>query len=534
MAQKTSPEEKAYYKAVSDRKEAEGKLNGTAGRGGIEASWLRIQQRYADRNKPGMFTKQIVDEYNLIKTSYEQAAKKYQDALAVETKSKEQFDASVKESNKAEDAKNAADKLAEAKAKKAEADSLVPSRGQAQADAAAKAVIDAQTELDKAQSKPADNTITQGGTPENPYGGYTLSAIDGNVYGPSDDKNNGLEGVFVPTRNAKGELINEFITNSGSQAVKNFLKEYTKPGQIAALQKQLLDSDYIKQSDIAGDTWTAGVLDMLKAYSRDYVSKFQFEGITDVPTIDVFIQSKKAGGKTGGSKSYSTITKRGDAKKELDEYMLDLRGTISTPEEEEAYYKKLRATEQKAVLTIGDGFTTGQKLDQADHILIAVEVAKKSLKGTDVEKLLASGGQAALDIADLQEYSAKYGIEMSAADALKYVATGLGQKDYILKQQERIRQTAITLNPQLKDHFLAGGTYKDIADQYKNAKQRKLGITITDSLKDKDITDAISKGVSINDFNMQLQGKAEWRKTSEANFMVDGFINKLGEMWGLG
>ena len=196
MVQKTSPEEKAYYKAVSDRKEAEGKLNGTAGRGGLEASWVRIQERYANRNKPGMFTKQIVDEYNRIKASYEQAAKKYQDALAVETKSKEQLDAAAKESNKAEDAKKAADKLTKAKAEKAKADSLVPSRGQAQADAAAKAVIDAQAAYDNTQSKPADNTITQGGTEENPYGGYTLSAIDGNVYGPGDGENNGLEGVF--------------------------------------------------------------------------------------------------------------------------------------------------------------------------------------------------------------------------------------------------------------------------------------------------------------------------------------------------
>ena len=189
MAQKTSPEEKAYYKAVSDRKEAEGKLNGTAGRGGLESSWLRIQQRYADRNKPGMFTKKIVEEYNSIKVAYEKAAKEYTNAVAIETKSKEQFDASVEKSNKVEDAKKAADKLAEAKAKKAEADSLVPSRGQAQADAAAQAVLDAQAAYDNTQSKSPDNTITQGGTPENPYGGYTLSAIDGSVLGPSDGKN---------------------------------------------------------------------------------------------------------------------------------------------------------------------------------------------------------------------------------------------------------------------------------------------------------------------------------------------------------
>ena len=530
MAQKTSPEEKAYYKAATARIQAERKLNGTAGRGGLEASWVRVQEKYANRNKPGMFTKQIVDEYNRVKASYEQAAKEYQDALVAETKSKEQVDVAAKESRKAEDAKKAADKLAKAKAEKAKADSLVPSRGQAQADAAAKAVADAQAELDK--SKPGDITSEANQESDNPYAAYTLGT-DGKVYGPGADNQNGLEGVFVPIENAKGELVNEFTTNSGSLAVKKFLNNYTKPGQIAALQKQLLDSDYITQNDIAGDTWTAGVLDMLKAYSRDYISKTQFEGLKDIPTIDVFMQSKRVGS-TGGSKSYSTITKRGDAKKKLDEYMVDLVGRASTPEEEEAYYKKLRAAEQKAVLTVSNGVQTGEQLDEADRILIAVDVAKKSLKGTDVEKLLASGGRAAIDIAALQEYSADYGIEMSAADALKYVATGLGQKDYIPKQQERIRQTAITLNPQLKEHFLAGGTYKDIADQYRVAKQRKLGITITDSNKDKDITDAISKGVSINDFNTQLQGKAEWRKTPEANSIVDGFINKLGEMWGLG
>lgn len=473
-------------------------------------------------------------EYIKVKKEFDKVQVEYEAAVASAKTMRQTIDAQdLKKSTEKNASKKKITDNADVKVLEFQRDSL-KRQNKVEEAAAKQAEIDAIRNPVTEKEKVADNTITQGGTEENPYGGYTLSAIDGNVYGPGDGENNGLEGVFVPTRNDKGELVNEFITNSGSQAVKNFLKEYTKPGQIAALQKQLLDSDYIKQSDIAGDTWTAGVLDMLKAYSRDYVSKFQFEGITDLPTIDVFMQSKKAGGKTGGSKSYSTITKRGDAKKELDEYLIDLRGTTSTPEEEEAYYKKLRAAEQKAVLTIGDGFTTGQKLDQADHILIAVEVAKKSLKGTDVEKLLASGGQAALDIADLQEYSANYGIEMSAADALKYVATGLGQKDYISKQQERIRQTAITLNPQLKDHFLAGGTYTDIANQYKNAKQRKLGITITDSLKDKDITDAISKGVSINDFNTQLQGKSEWRKTPEANSMVDGFINKLGEMWGLG
>ena len=358
------------------------------------------------------------------------------------------------------------------------------------------------------------------------YDKYTLG-VDGNI---TDEK--GIVTYFVGSPDDKGEMA-QTPYQSLAKARDAFLKNYSEPGKIVALQQQLLASGYIKQSDIQDKTWVSGVDDLIKNYSYQSVSDIKYGGIKEPLSLTSFLDKKKLGG-TGGSKSYSTITKRGDAKKELDEYLIDLRGTTSTPEEEEAYYKKLRAAEQKAVYTVGDGFTTGKQLDEADHILIAVEVAKKSLKGTDVEKLLASGGRVALDIADLQEYSANYGIEMSAADALKYVATGLGQKDYISKQQERIRQTAITLNPQLKDHFLAGGTYTDIANQYKNAKQKKLGITITDSFKDKDITDAIAKGTSINDFNRQLQGTAEWRKTPEANDMVDTFINKIAQTWGLG
>ena len=358
------------------------------------------------------------------------------------------------------------------------------------------------------------------------YGKYTLG-VDGNT---TDEK--GIVTYFIGEPDAKNEIA-QTPYQSLAKARDAFLKNYSEPGKIAALQQQLLASAYIKQSDIQDKTWISGVDDLIKNYTYQSVSDVKYGGIKEPLSLTSFLSKKKLSG-TGGSKSYRTITKRGDAKQELDLYLTDLIGRVSTPEEEEAYYTKLRAAEQKAVYTVGDGFTTGEKLDAADHILIAADVAKKSLKGTDVDKLLSSGGRAAIDIAALQEYSANYGIEMSAADALKYVATGLGQKDYLIKQQERIRQTAVTLNPQLKDHFLAGGTYKDIADQYKNAKQRKLGITINDSLKDKDVTDAVAKGTPISDFNRQLQGKAEWRTTPEANDIVDTFINKIAQTWGLG
>ena len=214
--------------------------------------------------------------------------------------------------------------------------------------------------------------------------------------------------------------------------------------------------------------------------------------------------------------------------------MTDLLGRPSTPQEEEAYYVKLHAAEQKAVQTVSNGTTTGNQLATADHVLMAADVAKASLKGTDAEKLLTSGGRAATDITTLQQYASSYGVQMSAADALKYVASGLGQQDYIKKQEERIRQTSIALHPQLKDHILAGGTVQDIADQYAYAKKQKLGVAVPVSTADKDVMDAVTKGISISDFNTQLQARPEWRKTAEAHNTVDNFINNIAQTWGLG
>jgi hypothetical protein len=182
----------------------------------------------------------------------------------------------------------------------------------------------------------------------------------------------------------------------------------------------------------------------------------------------------------------------------------------------------------KNVLAVGNALT------DADRTLIAANVARKSLSNINVDELLTTSSKAATDIQELQQYAGKYGISLTAGDALKYVAAGFGQKDYLAKQEERIRQTAITLHPQLREHFLAGGTYKDIADQFKYAKQKKLGVVIDDANNDKDITDAVAKGMSINDFNTSLQAHPDWAKSPEANNIVDGFIDRIAKSWGLG
>ena len=531
MADKKPSVDQLYGRAITARKEAEDKLKGIAGRGGLEAGWLRAQEMYAKRNDPGVFTKQVIEEYNLTKAAYEEWSKKYQEALAAETKYKTQVDAAAKDADKAQIAKDAADKLAKVKAERAKADSLVPSRGQAQADAAAQAVTDAQSKYDAAQQATSNKPLLKMDNNGFKFSDYTV-APQGGV---SDT--NGNQVFLVSNKNDKGVIETTAFTKAnggGDAAVAALLKNYSTPEELKSFQQELINKHYSNAANLQNGQWKNDTLKLINDYSGRFIADGQFTpNAVATSTVEFFNKVSALGG-ASTSKQYRTITTRGDAKKELDNYLTDLLGRPSTPQEEEAYYVKLHAAEQKAVQTVSDGTTTGNQLATADHVLMAADVAKASLKGTDAEKLLTSGGRAATDITTLQQYASSYGVQMSAADALKYVASGLGQQDYIKKQEERIRQTSIVLHPQLKDHINAGGTVKDIADQYAYAKSSKLGVAVPVSTADKDVMDAVSKGVSINDFKIQMQSKPEWRKTDEAHTTVADFISNIAQTWGLG
>jgi hypothetical protein len=532
MADKKLSVDQLYGRAITARKEAEDKLKGTAGRGGLEAGWLRAQEYYAKRNDPGVFTKQVIEEYNLTKAAYEEWSKKYQDALAAETKYKAQVDAAAKDADKAKVAKDAADKLEKAKAEKARADSLIPSRGQGQADTAAQAVANAQSALDTAQQAASNKPLLKINN---------LSGINFNNYtvAPQGGVNDasGNQVMFVSTKTADGKVTTTPFTqaNGGSDAaVAELLKNYSTPEALKSFQQELINKHYSNSANLQNGQWKNDVKKLINDYSSRFIADGQSTpNAIAMSTVEFFTKASSLGG-AGTPTQYKTITTRGDAKKELDQYLIDLRGSASTPQEENAYYTQLHAAEQKAIRTVSGGTTTGSELAQTDHVLLAATVAKKSLAGTDVDKLLQSGGRAATDIAALQQYASSYGVQMSAADALKYVAAGLGQQDYLKKQEERIKQTSIVLHPQLKDHILAGGTVQDIADQYAYAKKQKLGVAVPVSTTDKDVMDALSKGISISDFNRALQAKPEWRTTDEAHTVANNYAQKILSSFGFG
>ena len=394
-------------------------------------------------------------------------------------------------------------KMDEAKAKQAEIDAILRPKSEAEKDA----LGDIALESDKF----SEYTVTDG-----------IVTVEG-----------GGQVVFVDVVDGKGK-VTPTAYKSKAQARGEFLKNYATKDALQKLQSGLLAANYIKQADIVNGNWINGLDDMLIARSAKIVSDVKY-GLGTVTTAEDFLKTKKGSG-TGGPEVYRSLSTRGDARQQINDYLMDLTGSGASDEEYEAYYKLLNAEEKRQTMTSSGGTTTGDVMTDAERLVIAAKVARNRLKNTDVDALLSAskGSQVAMDISALQELAADYGIDMTAAEALKQVTIGIGQKNYLEKQQERLKLIAKKMHPGLADHIDAGGTVLDIANTYARAKFNKLGTVVKAPTKDKDVMDAVANGKSMAQFEKEMQANPLWRFTDEAREISSDFLSTIGKMWGRG
>jgi len=380
----------------------------------------------------------------------------------------------------------------------------------------------------------------------NKFKDYTINS-DGSVSGP-----NATRSYFISIKNADGSsTLQEY--KSVATARDAFLKNYSAPGDIDKLKRQLLGK-YINQTQFKNNDWISGLDDMLGDYTRDAVSSVKYGGAKEAPLIDSWFA--KTGGKGGlGTASKAgtfkdtdlVLTTVGDANKEINDYMIDAVGREATQEEKDIYYQDINAREKKSAVStvavrdatgkITSSTRTGAYVTAEERLNSKNAIVIKALEGTDAGELLksAKGSQVAVQIAALQKAGADYGQPLTAGEALKYVIAGGTQKDALQKQTERLRLNSMTVYGNLKDHIRDGGTVKDIADQYALIKARKLGIPLTDAFNDKDVQAALTKDgglMSTAEFSRQMQANPLWRQTEEARNVASDFANTILKSFG--
>lgn len=345
-------------------------------------------------------------------------------------------------------------------------------------------------------------------------------------------------GYLVVTPKGKDNQV-EFFKDAG-KARKAFIDgNYSTPNGIDVnrLKNDLLKGSYITEEQAKRNDYVNGIDAFLANYTKHQVQDINFGNSKSATSMMSFLADKSKGlGGSGGNKPRRYITTRGDAKKDLDAYLTDLIGRPSTLQEEEDYYKALHKAESASSEITVDGTTTGRVLQDADRLLIAANVAKKSLKGMDIDELLSSkkGSQVATGITQIQKLASNYGIPMDSVKALSFVRAGLGTKDALVKQEERLRQLSIQMHPYLKDHLMAGGTVKDVADVYANAKLQKLGVAVPDSTADASVMAAVRQGKTIDQYNQELQSDPLWRFSDEAHETKTKFVNTILTSFGFG
>jgi hypothetical protein len=294
-------------------------------------------------------------------------------------------------------------------------------------------------------------------------------------------------------------------------------------------------------------------------------------GYQSLIPISQTLTGQAAGGLAGTRNSTNyTITPAITAEKDLNGFIQQNLGRQATSKEQADYLKSLNAYEKahpdrKTATTDQAGYekTAYNYLGatQADKDALKVGLLHDELtaKGINPDAISASGGVIAQGMQNIQDMAAKYGLgHMNNVNALgaiidnsQITASKMTNADTLALMTETLKpggdvnqiytklkeQAKLTYKP-LSNYIDAGGTIKDIADQYHQLNQKYLETVAPADVFNPDIQKALQgdgKGnlMSLNDYTIMLKNKPEWMMTSNARDEASNYANTILKSFGL-
>ena len=497
------------------------------------------------------------EPYKKAKAAFDSAQKEYDKQNLIWQTIKEKADAEIAAAKKIKDDAKAS---TDAHITVANAQSIV--NGLQETNAPAAAIAAAQQVLTDAKNAANAAEITSGGKGSfvdslgvkpsdkmlSDYQIYTDTSGNTFVTGMNKsgkfDYNSAQEWVFYPE---KGGVT---PTQDINAARKSVMAQLGGLKNLPTILTSLRNGGFISAADAKSGNYIDGLNNAIRSYSVKALDEYQqSNGAVNFPAMDSFFKKNSGYGldkTTTATEKYTTL--RSAADRDINLYLLDATGYPATAAQKEDYWTRVVKAEKDSFNTVKtatdstgatkDRQTTVGQMSPADYEVIKATVAKKALAGTTVEALLnnksKTPGQVVTDINTAMKYASDYGLDITTQQALGFVADAFGQKDYITKVQDRIKQMAITLHPNFSDHIQAGGTVKDVTDIYGNAMSKKLNIVVKDSTKDKRIMDAATNKVSLSAWDRMMQGMPEWAVTPEAHNIGADFTNTILSSFGFG
>lgn len=413
-----------------------------------------------------------------------------------------------------------------------------------------------QNEIDKLTGK---NQADTGSDPNLPEGQF--NSLDAAGFGTKytviyDSKSNTqylADGNSNPAYVYTDSSNTVTITTNFSEIQKKIIADaQATPGGVNALfadlyEKNLISRETFNRKDLTADDLGRAMLYVTEEYSKqtwgDYTYNNKKESSNFFDWFDS-VPRRKGTGDSGITRRVD-ITLRQDSDKDINEFFVQTLGRPATEREKENYFDSLNKAEKKAIETTrrsGDTLTTtGENLTETDKLFIKGKVAGSAIKGTDIDTILAAGGDAADNINTIVSYASRNGLNWTKKEATAAVADAYRNGKTMDNIKSKIKNLSKFKYQNLSTMLNENDDIDiyDLGQSYGALKSQILELGDSEySVFDPDIQAALSNNgkpglMTETEFRQILKKKPEWRKTKNAREEAANYANDILRSFGL-